>query len=59
MKRYPPASWPRQPEWEPEPLYLPLERPPPPTHRDDEEKKAPSRVIIIPIACPDDAIPMC
>jgi len=45
-------------EWEPEPLYLPLD-PPPPLEKRPEEKAPPRRVIIIPIASPDDGIPMC
>ena len=55
-----PSYWPPEQEWEPEPLYLPLDPPPPPEQEDpDEKQQAPSRVIIIDIACPDGAIPMC
>jgi hypothetical protein len=47
-KPLPPAEWEQPPEFEPEPLYLPLEPPPPPERREEEQPSP--RVIIIRIA---------
>jgi hypothetical protein len=50
MRKYPPIpECEPRPQWEPEPLYLPLEPPQMPDYEREKEEEEEPRVIIIPL----------